>query len=270
MMSVPKSTNTNVLVSIIMPAYNAERFIEEAIRSVISQTVSDWELLVLDDCSQDRTPEIVKQLASEDVRITLIQNEVNQGVAKTRNRGFDLCRGKYIALLDSDDVWHPEKLELQLKCISENNADIAYCSYSLIDETGVKTRNDFIVPPTTTFENFLIQSVISCSTVLLSRQIVENYRFKDNYYHEDLVLWLQLLQDGYIACGVTSVLARYRVMEGTRASNKLRTAIHRWQIYHNFLGFSTIKSSVLLLRYAFLGIIKYKKHRECDIKNGNN
>lgn len=247
------------VVSVIMPAYNAERFIEEAIQSVMEQTFTNWELLVLDDCSKDSTCAIVERLADQDKRIRLIHNEKNMGVAYTRNRGFDLCRGSYVALLDSDDVWHPDKLTRQVRLANNTGAEIVYCSYGMIDEHDEKICDDFIVPDNTDFDQSLIKSVISCSTALLSRKIVNDYRFTTDYYHEDLALWLRLLRDGFTACGITDVLADYRVIEGTRASNKLQSAVNRWRIYRDYLGMSVSRSVVLIAQYAFMGIRKYRR-----------
>lgn len=245
-------------VSVIMPAYNAEGYIEIAIRSVMEQTCPDWELIVIDDCSRDNTPAVVERLAQKDSRITLVRNEANMGVAATRNRGFSLAMGSYAALLDCDDRWYPGKLERQLALAGETGADIIYCSYAIVDENGRKRCDDFLVPKATDFDASLTQSVISCSTALLSRKVIENYRFDSSYYHEDLALWLQLLKDGFAARGVPEVLAEYRVMDGTRASNKLRSAAYRWQIYRRQLGFSMFRSAKLLARYALLGLRKYK------------
>jgi teichuronic acid biosynthesis glycosyltransferase TuaG len=129
----------------------------------------------------------------------------------------------------------------------------------MVDECGNKICEDFIVPPTTDFERSLTKSVISCSTVLLARPIVEHYRFETAYYHEDLVLWLRILRDGHSAYGLSEVLAQYRIMEGTRASNKLNSAICRWKVYREYLGFSVIKSACLLWQYAVMGLKKYKR-----------
>ena len=247
------------LVSIIMPAYNGEGFIETAIRSVMVQTLTDWELIVIDDGSRDSTVEIARRMAKEDPRITVVRNEANMGVANTRNRGMDLAAGSYVALLDCDDAWYPEKLEKQVALARKTGADIVYCSYAIVDAYGKKRCDDFLVPETTDFDAFLTKSVISCSTVLMSQAIVERYRFDGSYYHEDLALWLKILNDGYLACGVRDVLAVYRVMDGTRASNKLKSAVRRWHIYRKFLGFSPWKSMILLVQYGILGLKKYKK-----------
>jgi len=258
-MIVADTPTSTPIVSVIMPAYNEQKNIEQAIRSVIGQSFQDWELLVVDDCSTDETVSIVKRLMQEDNRIRLICNSRNHGVAAVRNQGMDLCCGTYVALMDSDDLWFPDKLSQQIHLAKTKNADIVYCSYQIINESGDRICDDFIVPPTTDFQSSLIQSVISCSTVLLSREIVEKYRFTTQHYHEDLALWLQLLQDGYKAFGVEAVLASYRVMSGTRASNKFRTVFHRWKIYREMMHFSPFRSSILLFQYGLLGLKKYKR-----------
>ena len=169
------------LVSVIMPAYNAERFLEEAIRSVMSQTVTDWELLVLDDGSKDRTATIAADLAAQDSRIRFLPNEANMGVAKTRNRGFALCRGQYVALLDSDDVWHPDKLEKQLALAEQTDADMVYCSYGIMDEYSKPSRRDYVVRECVDLKALLRENCIGCSTVMLRRELVKTYRFIEDF-----------------------------------------------------------------------------------------
>lgn len=158
------------LVSVIMPAYNAEKYIGEAIASVCAQTYENWELLILDDGSGDRTAEIAQAYAQLDARIRVLRNPQNMGAAKTRNRGFDIAKGEWIALLDSDDVWHSDKLEKQLAVAGRAGVDIIYCSYALVNESGAHL-SDYIVPETTSYDAMLRESVLSCSTVLL-RQLI--------------------------------------------------------------------------------------------------
>ena len=134
------------LVSIVMAAYNADHIIAAAIRSVQAQTVSDWELLVLDDSSKDRTVETVAEIAKADCRIRLYTNDVNSGVAVTRNKGLSLCRGSYITFLDSDDIWYPEKLQIQMEKLQHTGADICYTSYAIVDKAGNAICRDYIVP----------------------------------------------------------------------------------------------------------------------------
>lgn len=258
-MSFVAENKESTTVSVIMPAYNATAYIEEAIRSVMAQTFTNWELIVIDDGSTDDTCAIVQRLVAEDSRIQLVQNPENMGVSRTRNRGLDLCRGDYVALLDCDDIWLPNKLEAQLALAAESGADILYCSYGIVDPNGASRCNDFIVPATITYRETLSRSVISCSTAVLSRQIAEKYRFRTDYYHEDLVLWLELLRDGYTAAGVTDVLAHYRVSPNSRASNKLKSALRRWIVIRRCMKEPFFSSLGAMWRYALLAGRKYKK-----------
>lgn len=249
------------LISVIMPAYNAGRFLEEAIRSVMDQTVTDWELLVLDDGSTDDTLVIAQRMAQLDDRIRVLPNEQNMGVACTRNRGFDLCRGEYVALLDSDDVWYPQKLETQLTLMRETNADLSYCAYAIVDAAGEKIRADYLVPETVAFDDMLKQNVIGCSTVMLSANVKEKYRFETSFYHEDYVLWLRLLQDGCKFAGCTQVMAAWRYVENSRSFNKWNAAKRRWWIYRGYLHLGFFYSVRLMTEYCLMGLCKYsKKH----------
>lgn len=252
-------SNSKPLVSVIMPVYNTASYIEEAIRSVISQTVTDWELFVLDDCSNDKSFEIIKELAETDSRIYVIPNNVNMGVARTRNRGMDLCKGQYVAFLDSDDYWKPQMLENMIARAKETGADIIYCSYELVDEQGRKVCNDFIVPEATTFEESIVRSVITCSTVLITDQLAKDNRFPTNMYHEDIALWFQILRDGGTARGVPEVLAAYRQRSNSRSGEKVTSAIRRWAIYRKHLEMPIHKCIVAMIRYGYYGVLKYKR-----------
>lgn len=247
----------NPLVSVIMPAYNVEKYIEAAIRSVLSQTYTNWELLVLDDGSTDRTAEIAENFVKADPRVRLLQNPQNLGPARTRNRGFDTAAGDWAALLDSDDVWHRDKLEKQLVAAKCTGAEIIYCSYSLMDKNGRKI-SDFIVPERTSYSAMLEKNVLSCSTVLLSRSIFSEYRFSTKYYHEDYAFWLQLVRLGFAAFGCKDVLMDYRIQHGSRSSNKLRSAKRVWLVYRKAEKLSFAKSVQAFAGYARHGITKYK------------
>ncbi|MBQ9968599.1 MAG: glycosyltransferase [Oscillospiraceae bacterium] len=247
------------LVSVVMPACNAERFVEEAVMSVLGQTVSDLELIVVDDGSSDETRQILGRIAEQDARVRLVVNEENMGVAKSRNRGLDLSRGTYTALLDSDDYWHSDMLEKMIACIERTGADLVYCSYAMVDEDGKKICNDFIVPETADYAYSLVRSVITCSTVLMTRKIVDAYRFPTNVYHEDIAMWFTILKEGGTACGVTEILAAYRQRSGSRSSEKLKSASRRWEIYHKHLGIGAFRSIVLMIRYGIYGLAKYKR-----------
>ena len=245
------------LVSVVMPAYNAWRYLREAVRSLQEQTVNDWELLVVDDCSQDETPQLLRQLAQEDARIHPIYNEYNRGAAASRNLALDRCTGEYIAFFDADDMWRPHKLARQLEKITAAGADIVYCSYAMMDENGAPCYADFIVEETATLDSMLSRNEFSCSTVLLRRDALAGRRFRTDFYHEDYVLWLELLQRGCTAVGITDVLADYRIVQHSRSNDKARSAMHRWHIYRQYLHLPLSRSLSAFIRYALSGLKKY-------------
>ena len=247
------------LVSVIMPAYNAEKYISKAIASVQQQTIENWELIVIDDCSGDGTAEVVAGFAQADSRIRFLKNEQNSGVARTRNRGIEVCTGEYVAFLDSDDIWHPEKLECQIKCLQENNGDLSYTSYSIVDHMGKQQCADFVVPETVDFDGLLKENVIGCSTVVVKSAQVKARGFEEDFFHGDYVLWLQLLQAGCKFVGVRQVLVDYFFHLDSKAGNKRRSAQMRWQIYRSYLKLSLGKSLWYFAHYALAGFRKYKK-----------
>lgn len=163
------SMKIDILISIVMPNYNGHRFVEQAIDSVLSQTYQNFELLIVDDCSKDDSLQLIKRKAQSDSRIRVIALENNAGVANARNVGICEAKGKYIALLDNDDLWTADKLERQL-AIAENGVDIVYCSYDFIDEQNTPIKKPFIVPQQTNFNKMLASSVISCSTSFIKTE----------------------------------------------------------------------------------------------------
>lgn len=250
-------------VSVIMPAYNAAAYIEEAIRSVMAQTYGAWRLLVLDDGSIDDTVEIVQRLAQQDSRITLLRNEQNLGAARTRNRGWDLCGEGYVAFLDSDDRWHPDKLATQIALAEQTDADILYTSYAIIDTDGHPCRHPYMVPEQTDFDHMLKENVIGCSAVVLAPRAAQKYRFPVGFYHEDYCLWLDMLRDGCRAVGSSQILTEWRLVNGARSFDKKNGARQRWRIYREHLHLPLWKCIASFIGYAVSGIKKYgNKHKE--------
>ena len=252
------------LVTVIMPAYNSAAFIETAIRSVMAQTYDAWRLLVLDDGSTDDTVERVQRLAEEDSRITLIINEQNYGVARTRNRGLDMCQEGYVAFLDSDDCWHPEKLESQIRLAGESGADILYSSYAIVDDSGRPCCRPYTVPQEADFNLLLRENVIGCSATMLSPRAARKYRFTLGYYHEDYCLWLRMLRDGCRAAGCPQVLTMWRLSKGSRSFNKYNSACQRWRIYRDYLQLPLGKCIVPFIGYAVSGFKKYARNEQND------
>ena len=256
-MIMDEAQSRKPLVSVIMPVYNCERYAEAAIRSVMRQTHQNWELLVIDDGSSDMTYAVAQRVATEDQRITVLQNEQNMGVANTRNRGFDLCRGEYVALLDGDDIWHADKLEKQVALMIGEQAEISYSSYAIVDENGLPCKRAYTVPTHITFSDLLKENVIGCSTVMLTKKMVKSYRFATDFYHEDYCLWLTILRDGHRAVGCFEALADWRLIVNSRSFNKRKSAMNRWRIYREYLHMPFLKSASLFVAYMFNGLRKY-------------
>lgn len=245
------------MVSIVMPAYNCEKFIGKAIKSVQDQTWTEWELIIIDDCSTDYTYDTADTYAQKDARIRLLRQEQNSGVACARNRGIQEAKGDMIAFLDCDDAWVSAKLEKQLELQRETGAEIIYCSYDFINENDETIRKPFIVPGITNYDKMLASSVISCSTALIKTSLLKKHLFQPEYYHEDYVLWMELLAIPVRAVGNREVLAHYRQLSGSRSNNKKNAAKQRWFVYRNVLHLGMIKSLNAFAKYALLGMIKY-------------
>ena len=244
-------------VSVVMPLYNAEAYIEQAICSVKAQSMEDWELIVIDDGSSDASLEIAQAFAAEDSRIQVLRNEQNMGVSRTRNRGIALSRGEYIALLDSDDVWYPEKLRCQLARMAEEKADFCYSSYAIIGADGGKVKGDYLVPEQITFEEMLRENVFCCSSMIARAEVFQKIGFREDFYHEDYVFGLQVLQDGYRAAGCKELLLGWRYIENSRSFNKVKSAQNRWRIYREYLKLPFVRSVSLFVSYTFSGLRKY-------------
>ena len=246
------------LVSVIMPAYNAAAYVEAAIRSVIGQTITDWELIVIDDRSADESYNVIQRLAAEDERIRAFRNPQNMGVARTRNFGIEQACGQFIAFLDSDDIWHADKLEKQLALAKETGAGIVYCSYAIMNAQGGKAKEDYIVPAKTDFEHLLRENVILCSAMMVRAEILKKIPFNTEFFHEDFVLALDIMKAGYAAVGYTEVLMKWRYIDNSRSFDKRKAAQNRWKVYRDYLKLPFAQSAIIFLQYALAGLKKYR------------
>ena len=244
------------MVSIIIPVYNSEKYLGEAVKSALNQSYKDFEIIIIEDKSSDGTLACARELANQDTRIKVLANNENIGVVQSRNMGFDAARGEFIAFLDSDDVWLNDKLEKQITFMESNAIDLCYTAYSIIDDEGniCKTYN---VPVKTTLDKMLKENVIGCSSVVIRKSLTESIKMRDEYAHEDYVMWLELLIGGAVAGGINEPLMLYRKTDKGRSYNKINAAKDRFKIYSDFLGFSLPKSILCFLKYAFNGIIKH-------------
>ena len=247
------------MISIIIPAYNCAKYLEETVKSVLSQTYQDFEVLILNDCSTDCTAILIGQLAKADKRIRVLSNEKNIGVSQTRNKGIEAAQGEYIAFIDADDVWLSDKLERQMDCLKKQELDLCYTAYSFIDKNGASIRAPYHVMEKLSWYRLLRENIIGLSTVLLRSDAIGMVRMRGEYSHEDYVFWLELMQNGCKAGGVNTPLMRYRISKSNRSGNKRKAAHERWIIYRRFLKMGRFESFWWFVQYGVKGLLKMWK-----------
>jgi len=244
------------LVSVIMPAYNAEKTIDVAIESVLKQTVSDFELIIIDDGSTDNTNGIVNKYADMDNRVVALANGGNRGVSYTRNYAVSIAQGEWIAFLDSDDAWQPTKLERQLQ-LSQKHIDsfIIYTGSSFIDEGGIPYRHVMHAEDKITYRRLIRKNLISCSSVMVKTRVMQAIKMPGDKMHEDYYCWLKILEQHMYAYGVDEPLLIYRLSSKSKSSNRIKSAVMLYRTYR-VIGYSVICSCWLVFLYTFYSIKK--------------
>lgn len=247
-------------VSIITPLHNSAAYIAETINSVLAQTFQDWEMIIVDDKSSDDSVSIVEHLIEQEPRITLVKLNENSGAAVARNNAIDLAKGRYIAFLDADDLWLPEKLEKQLAFMREAKAAFSFTAYQRINEHGEK-GTVVGVPSKISYGEMLKTSVIGCLTAIYDTQTLGKVKMPLIRKRQDYALWLQLLKKTPLAYGMQTSLALYRVHEKSISSNKLNTATYNWTVYRELEKLNLIQSCYYFSHYALRGILRSKLPR---------
>ncbi len=246
------------LVSIITPSWNVEGLIEETIRSVQAQSFEDWELLIADDCSTDRTPEIIAAIGARDPRVKLIRQARTGGHALARQAAIDRAEGRYLAFLDSDDLWLPRKLERQLAFAREKGAALSYTAFRRIDEAHEVTGRLIEVPASLTYGQLLKNTAIATLTAMIDREISGPVAMTNEGY-DDFCLWLSILKRGHAAYGLNEDLARYRVRGSSVSSRPMRSARWVWHIYRNVEHLSLARSAWCFAHWAARAWLKRRQ-----------
>ena len=239
-----------------MPSYNAAEFIAASIQSVIDQTYSNWELLITDDCSKDDTVKIVEQYLVKDNRIKLFSTGKNSGPACARNKSLENATGKYIAFLDSDDIWVSNKLEMQINFMTEKNIAFSFSSYSIMKEDGIQTGNTINVPKVIGYYGYLFNTIIGCLTVVIDREKTGNFMMPNIRSSQDMALWLLIMKRGFKAYGLQEPLAYYRLVSTSNTAKKWKAAKDVWKVYREIEHLNPIYSAVCFIGYAINAIIK--------------
>ena len=244
------------LISIITPAYNAVAFLAQAIESVQEQTYVYWEMLIVDDHSTDATVDLIKRYQQQDNRIKLLQTPVNGGPAAARNVGIQQARGVYLAFLDADDYWLPEKLAVQRAYMIEREAAFSFTAYRRIAQDNQRWSEVVQVDPKVDYASLLNRTQIATLTVMLDRRLFDSIEMAAGVGHEDYLLWLQLLKQTPYAHGIQQDLARYRVVENSVSSNYLTSVQWVWNIYRRHEHLSLLSATRHLCSYAYYAFRK--------------
>ncbi len=247
----------NDLVTVIMPTYNSQRFITESIESVLNQSYGMLQLIIVDDCSNDNTINVVNKYLKLDKRINLVKLEKNSGAGVARNMGLANHNSRYTAFIDSDDIWFPEKLDLQIMFMRENDAAIAHTAYEMIDEYGNSLNRIIDAPFIQDVNAYLKCTKIAMSTSIIDRDKIPDIKFRDIRIRQDANLWIDLLSQGHKAYGLNEVLAKYRVSPNQISGNKLKAAIEVFKLYTGHKSLTLPRAIYSFVNYA---INATKKH----------
>jgi len=242
------------LVSIITPLHNGAKYVGETIESVLAQTYCNWELIIVDDCSTDNGCDIVNSYIKSDSRIKLIKNQMKSGPAITRNKVIEASKRKYIAFLDSDDLWTNDKLEVQIEFMKTNNVYFTFTYYDQITEEGkfIKKVNSF--PEKVDYLSSIKSNKIGCLTAVYDVSYFDKVYMENIAKRQDYTLWLKLLKKVQYAYCVPRILAHYRIRENSVSSNKFKLVKFHWHIYRHIEGHSFFKSLYFISNYIFVRI----------------
>ena len=254
-MSGPQVESEAGLVSVIMPAWNAAAFMARSIDSVLAQSRKQLELVIVDDCSTDDTAAVIERYARADSRVRPLRLASNSGVATARNAGIAAARGEYLAFLDSDDWWHPRKLELQIEQMRRSGIRVSYCTYQRVAEDG-RVLSTVRPPAHLSHADLLRSNFIGNLTGVYERSLGVAEFLKLG--HEDYVFWLQMVRRAGIAERIEhdEPLAYYLVREGSVSANKLKAAAWQWRIYRDIESLSLVRSIVCMLHYVWNAVAK--------------
>lgn len=239
------------LVSIITPVYNAERFIEETIQSIINQQYEMFELLLVDDHSTDKSMEIMSKFANEDSRIKILQTPHNSGAAVARNIGLENARGQYIAFVDSDDKWKENKLAAQIGAMKQKDYGFTYTNFEMVSEKNEVIKDKVSLPEKLNYSALLKNTAIACSTVIIDKAVFGDFRMPEVRKGQDTATWLMLLRGGETAYLVDKVLGSYRIVKGSISSNKIQALKRTWNTYRNLEKLPLPKAIYYFISYSW-------------------
>jgi len=248
--------DNNELVSIITPSYKSAKFISQTIESVLAQTYENWEMIIVDDMSPDNSNEIIEEYIKKDSRIKLIKLEKNSGPAVARNKAIKKAQGRYIAFLDADDLWMPDKLEKQIDSMQKNNYELTYTNYETMSEDGKKLKNIIISPNKLTYKELLKSNKIGCLSAIYDTKRIGKIYMPLIKKRQDFGLWLRVLKKVKYAYNVNEVLGVYRIMSNSVSSNKIDLLKYNYSLFREHEKFSIVKSLYYLGWNIYIKVMK--------------
>lgn len=249
--------NEQFLISIITPAFNSQDYISQTIDSVIAQTYTNWEMIIVNDMSTDNTLEIINRYIQKDNRVKLINLTENSGAAIARNKALEHATGRFIAFLDSDDMWKKDKLKVQIEFMLKFNYGFTFTSYEYVKDANNKSEKIFKVPKSLNYNQALKNTVIGCLTVVIDKDIIGDFRMPLIRRGQDNLTWLMLLKKGHVAFGLNESLAKYRRVAGSLSNSKKIAIKRQWSNYRNVIRLPLHKCIYYYFFYAFNSVKKY-------------
>lgn len=246
------------LISIITPMYNSEMFIIQTIESVLSQTYTEWEMIIVDDASSDNSVNVVREYMKHNSRIKLIALEQNAGPAVARNKAIFEAKGKYIAFLDSDDYWDAQKLEKQIAFMQRNQIAFSFTNYFSVEEQTQKILQTIVAPKKIDYKTLLKKNTIGCLTVIYDTDVLGKIFMPLILKRQDYALWLKILKQIPYGYGMNEPLAYYNVRNISISSNKLTTSLYNWKLYREIEKLPLHKAIYYFGWYIYKSFLKYK------------
>jgi glycosyltransferase involved in cell wall biosynthesis len=250
----------NDLVSILIPTYNTEKFIRSTIESVQNQTYTNWEMILVDDASTDNTIVIIEEFAQNDSRIKLFKLPENRGNGFARNAALEKATGKYIAYLDADDLWFPEKLEKQIQFLKANNSHFTFSFYDSIDEDGNDLNRRVESPNPLTYKQLFFCNYVGNLTAIYDADYFGKIILESTQKRQDWRIWLTILKQIKIAKPVPESLAFYRIRKNSVSSSKFKLIKHNFGVYREFHGYNCVFSVLLMIRFLYTQLIVKKQY----------
>jgi teichuronic acid biosynthesis glycosyltransferase TuaG len=246
--------------TVITPIYNAESFLEATLQSILDQHYKDWESILINDNSSDNSLAIACKFANADSRFKIINKTESRGAAKARNLGIESAQGRFIAFLDSDDIWHSSKLEKQISFMKDNDVALSFTAYNFISESG--EPGDFVKAPNkVSYKTLLKGNIIACLTAVYDTKKLGKVFMPDILKRQDFGLWLKITKTGVDAVGINESLANYRLRTGSLSSTKINTMVHTWRVYRDIERLSVFSSLKYLSSHLFRAVVKRIKNK---------